>query len=118
MDESSRFSENDKIVQCAINSIASTQKNEDFSLAKSMAKLENIFYHHKEVEGLDIKILAAIMLMCSVAMIAFLAVMLEYNQRGLVEIKELFFADGACSDNMQLLEFMFNKGMNLKEYEG
>ena len=83
-----------------------------------MAKLEKIFYNYKEAESRDVKILMAIMLMCSVAMIVFLAVMLSYNQSGLVEIKELFFADGACSDNMQLLEFMFNKGMNLKEYEG
>ena len=104
-------------MQCAINSITSTQKNEDFSLAKSMAKLENIFYNYKEADSRDVRILTAIMLGCSAAMIVFLAVMLSYNQRGLVEIKELFFADGACSDNMQLLEFMFNKGMNLKEYE-
>ena len=34
------------------------------------------------------------------------------------EIQELFFADGACSNNMQLLELMYNNGMNLQAYSG
>ena len=115
---SEHVAEDDQLIQCAINSVTSTQKNEDFSLAKSMAKLENVFCDENEVSSRSINLLKTIMLICSISMIVFLAFMLEYNQRGLQEIMELFFADGACSDNMQLLEFMYNKGMNLKEYAG
>lgn len=37
---------------------------------------------------------------------------------GLYEIKDIFFADGAVSDNMQLTEFMYNRAMNYKQYKG
>jgi len=36
---------------------------------------------------------------------------------GLYEIKDIFFADGAVSDNMQLTEFMYNRAMNFKQYK-
>lgn len=36
---------------------------------------------------------------------------------GLYEIKDIFFADGAVSDNMQLTEFMYNRGMNFKQFK-
>ncbi len=36
---------------------------------------------------------------------------------GLYEIKDIFFADGAVSDNMQLTEFMYNRAMNFKQFK-
>ena len=35
---------------------------------------------------------------------------------GLYEVKDIFFADGAVSDNMQLNEFMYNRAMNFKQF--
>ncbi len=36
---------------------------------------------------------------------------------GLYEVRDIFFADGAVSDNMQLTEFMYNRAMNFKQYK-
>jgi hypothetical protein len=36
---------------------------------------------------------------------------------GLYEIKDIFFADGAVSDNMQLSEFLYNRAMNLVQFK-
>jgi hypothetical protein len=36
---------------------------------------------------------------------------------GLYEVKDIFFADGAVSDNMQLSEFMYNRAMNFKQFK-
>jgi hypothetical protein len=36
---------------------------------------------------------------------------------GLFEIKDIFFADGAVSDNMQLTLFMYNRAMNFKQFK-
>jgi hypothetical protein len=36
---------------------------------------------------------------------------------GLYEIKDIFFADGAVSDNMQLTLFMYNRAMNFKQFK-
>lgn len=35
---------------------------------------------------------------------------------GLYEIRDIFFADGAVSDNMQLTLFMYNRAMNFKQF--
>ena len=114
----SRDSGDDELVLCANNSISSTQMKEDFFLVKSKVRLESIFFNEEEAQSQEVKAVAIAMIVCSMLMIALLAVTLDYSQRGLTEVKELFFADGACSDNMQLLEFLYNKGMNLKEYAG
>jgi hypothetical protein len=36
---------------------------------------------------------------------------------GLYEVRDIFFADGAVSDNMQLTEFMYNRAMNFKQFK-
>jgi hypothetical protein len=36
---------------------------------------------------------------------------------GLYEVKDIFFADGAVSDNMQLTLFMYNRAMNFKQFK-
>ena len=36
---------------------------------------------------------------------------------GLYEIKDIFFADGAVSDNMQLSQFLYNRAMNIVQFK-
>lgn len=36
---------------------------------------------------------------------------------GLYEVKDIFFADGAVSDNMQLTEFMYNRAINFRQFK-
>ena len=72
---------------CADNSISSTQVKEDFSLVKSKARLESIFFNEEEVQSQEVKVLAIVMIVSSMLMISLLAVALEYSQRGLTEVK-------------------------------
>jgi hypothetical protein len=37
------------------------------------------------------------------------------NYSGFDEMKDIFFGDGACSDNMQLSMFIFNRAINIYE---
>lgn len=116
IDSEDVMEEDDPLIHCANNSVSSTQKHEDFSFTKSINKLEAIFFHPSRVQSRPLTTLLALMVVCSISMVLFLSVVLYYTQKGMTEIQELFFADGACSDNMQLLEFMYNKGMNLEIY--
>lgn len=73
-----------------------------------------MFYEKEKVNDRRVyKTIITIIVFCLLGIIT-CSVKLYINYKGFDELQELFFADGACSDNLQLSMLIFNQAMTLQ----
>ena len=78
-----------------------------------LLKAISIEQKNNKIYDLRIVIIVCSIIGLSGAGISVCSLKLYMNYNGFDEMQTLFFGDGACSDNMQLSMFVYNRALNI-----
>jgi hypothetical protein len=78
----------------------------------------NLFKNPNEISDKRLNRFTGLSLFCSLLVSVLVMGTYKVYDSGLYEVRDIFFADGAVSDNMQLSEFMYNRAMNYVQFKG
>lgn len=82
-------------------------------MENNIDKIEDIFYEKYKLHDQRVsKIILAIVMFCVLGVIGS-STKISINFSGFKQMQEILFADGACSDNLQLSMFIYNKALTI-----
>ena len=94
-------------------SLSSSNYQQPNATHNIICKMEKIFYAKSQIKDLrSIKIVITLITLCLTGILLDIG-KIYLNEKGFQEMQELFFADGACSDNLQISMFIYNNALTL-----